>query len=102
MFIMVVEVPAFGQVGYMYYCFGGIFHPFPGRIHGMFICFFRGSSGSSFHGSFHGNFRGSKFASPAVFTEPFVAVIFFHETVRESFFYVHESFRESFRGSNFT
>ena len=38
----------------------------------------------------------------AAFTESFVAVIFFHETVCESFFYVHESFRGSFRGSNFT
>ena len=42
-------------------------------------------------------FLGSNFSSPAACTGPFVAVIFFHETVRENVFYVHESFCQSFR-----
>ena len=101
MFFSVVEVQAFGQV-HMHYCFGGSFHPLPGRTHGISTCFCCGGRGIGFHGSFHGSFRGYKFASSAAFTEAFVAVIFFHETVRRSFLCVHESFRESFRGSNVT
>ena len=43
MFITVVQVQALGHV-HMNYCFGGRFHPFPGRIHGMSTCISVGAS----------------------------------------------------------